>query len=98
MPNIEGVADHAAPKQVTVGWSPKALYGALAAVLSPLAVQAVAAVVEAVSANPALFDGLPGPVVFAINVVVSGVGALLAARQAGPGVVVDAPTGGAVEQ
>jgi hypothetical protein len=73
----------------TVGWSPKALFGALAAVLAPIALVAVAAVVETVSANPALFDGLPAPVTFAINVVVSGVGALLAARQASPGVVVE---------
>jgi hypothetical protein len=73
----------------TVGWSPKALFGALAAVLAPLALAAVVAIVEVVSANPTLFDGLPGPVTFAINVVVSGVGALLAARKASPGNVVE---------
>lgn len=89
MAQIDGQADHAAPRQVTVGWSPKALFGALAAVLAPLALQAAAAIVEAVSANPALFDGLPAPVVWGINVVVSGLGALLAARKASPGNVVE---------
>lgn len=83
-----GFPDHAKPAMRTVGWSPKALFGALAAVLAPLALQALAAIVEAVSANPALFDGLPAPVVWSVNVVVSGLGALLAARKASPGTVV----------
>jgi hypothetical protein len=88
MANIDGQPDHAAPPMRTVGWSPKALFGALAAVLAPLALAAVAAIVEVVSANPTLFDGLPAPVTFAINVVVSGLGALFAARKASPGTVV----------
>jgi hypothetical protein len=83
-----GFPDHAAPPLRTIGWSPKALFGALAAVLAPVLVQLLGQLVETLSSNPALFDGLPPLAVLAINVVVSGVGALLAARKAPPGTVV----------
>jgi hypothetical protein len=73
----------------TVGWSPKALFAAAAAVVLPFLLQGLAALVELLASNPALFDGLPAPVQFAISVVVTGLGVLLAARRAGPGTVVE---------
>lgn len=83
-----GVPGHASPRQVTVGWSPKALWGALVAVLAPAALNALALIVEVLAGNPALLDGLPTPVVVFINIIVSGIGALLAARAASPGRVI----------
>lgn len=88
-PQTPGVPDHAAAPR-TVGWSPKALWALVASILAPLGLQAVAAIVEAVSANPTLFDGLPAGAVWTINLVVTSLGVLLAARQAGPGTVVNA--------
>jgi hypothetical protein len=87
MANIDGQPDHAAPPR-TVGWSPKALWATAAAIVVPFLLQGVAALVEAIAANPGLFDGLPAPVQFGISVVVTGLGVLLAARQAGPGNVI----------
>ena len=56
--------------------------------MAPLALQALAAIVEAVSANPSLFDGLPAGVVWTINLVVTAAGVLIAGRKASPGTVV----------
>lgn len=89
MAQIPGVPDHAAPKLKTVGWSPKALFAAAAAVVVPLLLQGAAALVELLAANPQLLDGLPAPAQWAISVVVTGLGVLLAARKAGPGTVVE---------
>lgn len=85
MANIDGQADHAAPALQTVGWSPKALFAAGAAIVVPVLLQLLVALVEMLAANPALFDGLPVPVQYAISVVVTGAGVLLAARKASPG-------------
>lgn len=89
MSQTPGFADHAAPKMKTVGWSPKALFAAAAAVVVPLLLQGAVALVELLAANPALYDGLPAPAQYVISVVVTGLGVLLAARKAGPGTVVE---------
>jgi hypothetical protein len=89
-PQTPGVPDHGTTTR-TIGWSPKAVWTLVASIVAPLALQALAAIVEAVSANPALFDGLPTGVVWTINLVVTALGVVIAGRQASPGTVVTTP-------
>lgn len=79
--------EHATPPR-TVGWSPKALWAAATAAVLPFLLQGAAALLELLTANPALLDGLPEPVKWGISVIVTGLGVLYAARKAGPGNVV----------
>lgn len=83
-PQTPGVPDHAR-KLETVGWSPKAVWATITAVVIPLAVTGAAALIEAFSANPQLFDGLPGWLRLVISAAITGAGVLLAAYKAGPG-------------
>lgn len=87
MANIEGQADHAAPSVKTEGWSPKALFATLAAVVVPLVLQGIVLLIEAVSANPALFDGLSPTAKGIISTVITAAGVLTAAYSAKPGSV-----------
>lgn len=83
--NIEGQADHAAPIVQTQGWSPKALFATLAAVVVPLVLQGIVLLIEALSANPTLFDGLSPTAKGIISTVITAAGVLAAAYGAKPG-------------
>ena len=88
MAQLDGVADHAAPKLKTVGWSPKALGATIAAFVAAVLVPAAADLVELVIGQPELFAGLPGWVQVGISALLTALAALLAAHRASPGDVV----------
>lgn len=83
MANVDGQPDHAAPKLVTDGISPKAI----AATVVSAVVGIVVAALNAVQADPSLLGPLPVWVQGAILAVVPTLITFLAAYKAGPGVV-----------
>jgi hypothetical protein len=75
------------PELRTDGISPKAAVATLVALVAPLLIQAGASVVEWLTANPAVFDGLPAWLRFAIATVLTALGVALAAYRARPGAI-----------
>jgi hypothetical protein len=76
------------PEPVTQGWSPKAVVAAVVAFAVSVLVPAAAAVIEHLTANPQLFESLPGWAQAGVHAALVALSALVAARLARPGVVV----------
>ena len=75
------------PELRTEGISPKAAFATLAALVLPLLVQAGAALVEWLTANPAVFDALPVWARFVATTLLTALGVAVAAYRAHPGAI-----------